>query len=86
LILAETIDRMVERDDLLRAAVGMPDRHQNTGTQLRFSSLRLMLYMMLPCGFAFAPLLVTLCSVLVPYVYWPCSHFVYLVFLSILKH
>jgi len=31
-ILAETIDRIVERDDALRAAIGMPDRSQNTGT------------------------------------------------------
>jgi len=30
--LAETIDRIVESDDVLRAAVGMPERSQNTGS------------------------------------------------------
>jgi len=39
MILAETIDRIVERDEVLRAAVGMPDRHQTAGTVLFHSQL-----------------------------------------------
>jgi len=30
--LAETIDRIAESDDVLRVAIGMPDRSQNTGS------------------------------------------------------
>jgi len=38
LILAATIDRIIEHDNLLRTAVGMPDRYQTAGTWLLCTS------------------------------------------------
>jgi len=33
-ILAETVDRIVDSDEVLRAALGMSDRSQSTGTEV----------------------------------------------------